>query len=341
MMKNVYDFDDVMIVPKERTINSRKDVSLIRHFQFHEVDGNKIEWSGVPIIASNMDTIGTFLVHNVLAKHFLLTALNKHYTIDDFKKNHHLLVADYFMVTTGISENDYINLIEIVEYTGSKWICIDIANGYIASFFDFCRKVRERFPDKIIVAGNVCTSDMTKKLLSIGVNIVKVGIGSGMACLTRRQTGVGIPQFSAVVDCCSEGCIISDGGIKHPGDVAKALGAGADFVMIGGLFSGHDENGGMTIEDWVVDPSESGEKKVLHKFKYFYGMSSQHAMEKYGDGKMKKYRSSEGDVLKIKYKGQIEDTVYDLLGGIRSTCTYVNAKNIEELKENVSFVCKK
>ena len=280
MMKNVYDFDDVMIVPKESTINSRKDVSLIRHFQFHEVDGNKIEWSGVPIIASNMDTIGTFLVHNVLAKHFLLTALNKHYTIDDFKKNHHLLVADYFMVTTGISENDYINLIEIVEYTGSKWICIDIANGYIASFFDFCRKVRERFPDKIIVAGNVCTSDMTKKLLSIGVNIVKVGIGSGMACLTRRQTGVGIPQFSAVVDCCSEGCIISDGGIKHPGDVAKALGAGADFVMIGGLFSGHDENGGMTIEDWVVDPSESGEKKVLHKFKYFYGMSSQHEMEK-------------------------------------------------------------
>jgi GMP reductase len=334
--KIVYDFDDVMIVPTESHINSRKDVSLIKTFQFNGVNGEKIEWEGIPIIASNMDTIGTFRLHHELAKYRMLTALNKHYTLDDFRENQHLLAPDYFMVTTGTSEFDYDKLVEIVEYTHSKWICIDIANGYISSFFDFCCKVRNRFPNQIIVAGNVCTADITDKLLSSGINIVKVGIGSGLACLTRRQTGVGIPQFSAVVDCSKKGSIVSDGGIRSPGDVVKAFGGGADFVMIGGFFSGHDENNGVIVEDWVYDSSH--QKKTLQKYQYFYGMSSKHAMEKYGEGQMKEYRSSEGDMLKVPYKGRIEDTVKDLLGGIRSACTYVNAENIGELKTNVTFV---
>ena len=335
---NVYEFDDVMIIPKESSINSRSFVSLTRRFEFTGQNGEKIVWQGIPIIASNMDTIGTFSVHRELAKYNMLTALNKHYTIDDYKQNEEYVHNDYFMVTTGISDTDYDNLIEIVEYTDCKWICIDIANGYISSFFEYCCKVRNRFPDKIIIAGNVCTSDLTRKLLCAGINIVKIGIGSGMACLTRRQTGVGIPQLSAIFDCSKEGCIVSDGGIRSPGDVVKALGGGADFVMIGGYLSGHDENAGVVVENWVQD--EFGNKKVLQKYKEFYGMSSKHAMEKYGSGKMADYRSSEGDVLRVPYKGAIEDTIKDMLGGIRSACTYVNADTIEELKDNVSFVYK-
>jgi len=336
MRYNVYDFDDVMIIPKESNINSRSDVSLLRRFVFNGLDGQPIEWEGIPIIASNMDTIGNFRVHSELAKYKMLTALNKHYTLDDFKKNKKLLRDDYFMVTTGISDKNYDNLVEIIEYTDCKWICIDVANGYISSFFKYCCKIRNQFPNKIIIAGNVCTADMTNKLLCAGINIVKVGIGSGMACLTRRQTGVGIPQLSAVMDCSKEGRIISDGGIRSPGDVVKALGAGADFVMIGGFFSGHDENDGMVVENWTYDAN--GNKKTIEKYQQFYGMSSKYAMEKYEvDGKMADYRSSEGDLLKIPYKGQIEDTVKDLLGGIRSACTYVDAKTIEELKDDVSF----
>lgn len=336
--KIVYEFDDVMIIPTESQINSRADVSLIKSFQFNGLHEEKIEWEGIPIIASNMDTIGTFQLHHELAKHKMLTALNKHYSLNDYKCNESFLIPDYFMVTTGISDIDYDKLVEIVEYTHAKWICIDIANGYISSFYDFCYKVRNQFPNKIIVAGNVCTSDMTHKLLSIGINIVKVGIGSGLACLTRKQTGVGISQFSAVVDCSKEGSIISDGGIRSSGDVVKAFGGGADFVMIGGFFSGHDENNGVIVEESVYDSSHT---KTLQKYQYFYGMSSKYAMEKYEGGKMKEYRCSEGDVLKIPYKGQIKDTVRDLLGGIRSACTYVNAKNISELKTKVQFVYRK
>ena len=243
-----------------------------------------------------MDTIGTFRVHSELSKYNLLTALSKHYTVEDYKSNERLLHKDYFMVTTGISDNDYNNLIDIVEYTDCKWICIDVANGYISSFFEYCCKVRNRFPDKIIVAGNVCTSELTRKLLCAGINIVKVGIGSGMSCLTRKQTGVGIPQLSAVFDCSREGCIVSDGGIKSPGDVVKALGGGADFVMIGGYFSGHDENSGINIEDWVPDATADN-KKVLQKYQQFYGMSSRYAMEKHGGGSIADYSCPEGAVL--------------------------------------------
>jgi GMP reductase len=223
------------------------------------------------------------------------------------------------------------NLIEIMEYTKCRWICIDVANGYMQTFVNFCKTVRVLFPDKIIVAGNVVTGFMVKKLaLEGGVDIIKVGIGSGSACLTRRQTGVGRPQLQTVIECvemCEEihAFIASDGGIKYPGDMSKAFGAGAHFVMLGGVFSGHDENPGEIIE-------ENGQK-----FKMFYGMSSSFAMEKYF-GKMEDYRSSEGAVIKVPYKGPIEKTVKDFLGGLRSTCTYVGAATLENLPKCTIFV---
>lgn len=254
--------------------------------------------------------------------------MNKFYTLKDYldaKKRGIILEQDYFMVSTGISIENYINLVDIMENINCKWICIDVANGYMTSFVEFCKKVREKFPNKIIVAGNVVTPEMVEKLLhEVDVDVVKIGIGPGSACLTRMKTGVGIPQFTAINKCRAR-YIISDGGIKSPGDMVKAFGAGADFVMMGGAFAGHDENLGEIVE-------ENGEK-----FKLFYGMSSKHAMVKYY-GKMNDYRASEGTVLKIKYKGKLEDTVNDYLGGLRSACTYTNSATLNDFVNNAEFI---
>jgi GMP reductase len=339
-LKKELDFNDVLILPQPSDMFSRSQVKLEREFHFCNSHTNKIvSWTGIPIIAANMDTTGTFEVCAVLQKYKMVTALNKFYTVDDYKATKVHLDPEYFMVSTGISDENMQNLIEIMEYTKCRWICIDVANGYMQNFVNFCKTVRTLFPDKIIIAGNVVTGNMVQKLaLEGGVDIIKVGIGSGSACLTRRQTGVGRPQLHTIIDCI-ETCknmkksliadmnvyIASDGGIRYPGDMSKAFGAGADFVMLGGVFSGHDENPGEVIE-------ENGQK-----YKLFYGMSSSLAMEKYF-GKMEDYRSSEGAVIKVPYKGPIEKTVKDFLGGLRSTCTYVGAATIEDLPKCTTFV---
>ncbi len=326
------DFHNVLIRPKRTTISSRSQVTLEREFSFPH---STMKWSGIPVIASNMDTTGTFGIYNVLSKYKMITCLNKFYNLKDFmdfnNKNDERLDPNYFMISTGIDEREFSNLNDIVEYTKAKWICVDVANGYMEQVVSYCEKLRVCFPDKIIVAGNVATREMVEELIINGkVDVVKIGIGPGSACLTRLKTGVGVPQLSAIIECAdaAHGCggyIIGDGGITCPGDMAKAFGGGADFVMCGGVFSGHYENPGEVIE-------EKGEK-----FKLFYGMSSKLAMEKHY-GKMEKYRSSEGRVIKVKLKGYLENTILDYLGGIRSTCAYINAHKIKHMSKCVTFV---
>ena len=238
---------------------------------------------------------------------------------------------DYFMISTGIDERNFSNLNDIVTFTKCKWLCVDIANGYMEQLVYFCQKCRASFKDVILVAGNVATREMVEELVINGkVDIVKVGIGPGSACLTRLKTGVGVPQLSAIMDCADaahglNANIIGDGGITCPGDMAKAFGGGADLVMCGGVFAGHEENPGELIE-------LNGEK-----FKLFYGMSSDHAQKKYY-GKMNKYRSSEGRVIKVIYKGNLENTVNDYLGGLRSTCTYINSSCIKYMPKCTTFL---
>ena len=325
------DYNDVLIRPKRSTLTSRSEVDLIRTITFPT---SKQTWSGVPIIAANMDTIGTFDVYKVLSKHKIITAFHKFYTLRQFE-NMAGLDPNYFAVSTGISEYDFGKLNEIMNSNfGSrvKFICIDVANGYMEQLIDFCSKVRDLYPSKILIAGNVVTREITEELILKGkVDIVKVGIGPGSACTTRLKTGVGMPQLSSISECADaahgvNGYIIGDGGITCPGDVSKGYGAGADFIMIGGIFSGHDENPGDIITE------DNGDK-----FKLFYGMSSDTAMNKHF-GEMAKYRSSEGKTVKIKYKGPLENTVSDILGGVRSTCTYINAKQIKNIPKCCTFV---
>lgn len=322
------DFHDVLIRPKRSEMSSRSEVNLERKFRF---PNSGQEWEGIPIIAANMDTVGTFSVYLELSKHKILTALHKFYSADDFIANKNILNKEYFMVSTGINDSDMERLKSIVSVIDVKFICIDVANGYMNKLCDFCLKVRELYPDKVLVAGNVVTREITEDLILRGkVDIVKVGIGPGSACLTRTQTGVGMPQLSAIMECSDaahgvNGHIIGDGGITCPGDMSKAFCGGSDFVMMGGQFAGHDENPGEMIEEDGV------------KYKLFYGMSSDTAMNNHY-GKMDKYRSSEGRTIKLKYKGKLEDTVLNYLGGVRSTCTYMNAHTIKNMGKCCTFV---
>ena len=322
------DFSDVLIRPKRTTLESRNDIILEREFTFPH--STQI-WNGIPIIASNMDTVGTVDMYEALKSKNMLTCFHKFMNIDQYPDNE----RNSYAISIGIRTEDFLKLSEIYNYTPEKCniICIDIANGYLSKLINFCKKVRKLIPHCILIAGNVVTREMTEDLIVNGkVDIVKVGIGSGSVCTTRIQTGVGMPQLSAIMECAdaAHGCngyIISDGGITCPGDCAKAFGAGADFVMLGSMLAGHKESGGELVMD----------SKTKKQYKIFYGMSSDTAMNKHYGG-VNKYRSSEGKTVKIDYRGPVENTINDLLGGIRSTCTYVNSAKLKDLSKCTTFV---
>lgn len=324
-------FKDVMIRPKRSTLKSRSQVSLERTYQFRNADRS---WTGIPIIAANMDTVGTFETARVLAGERLLTAIHKHYDVDDwrtFLASTPDELCHYVMVSTGTSDDDFKRLSSILALDDRlAFVCIDVANGYSEHFVNFVTRVREAFPKHILVAGNVVTGEMTEELLLAGADIIKVGIGPGSVCTTRVKTGVGYPQISAVIECADaahglNGHVVSDGGCTCPGDVSKAFGAGADFVMLGGMLAGHDESGGDLIE-------EDG-----RSYRLFYGMSSDTAMTKYHGG-VANYRASEGKTVKVPARGPLSNTLTDILGGVRSTCTYVGASKLKELSKRTTFI---
>ncbi|XP_059141040.1 GMP reductase 2-like [Physella acuta] len=324
------DFKDVLVRPKRSTLKSRADVDLTRSFIFRN---SKKTYTGIPVIAANMDTVGTFEMAQRMASHLMFTTIHKHYTIEEWKefaeKNKSCL--PFVAASSGIGDRDLEKLSAILSAVPDiTYICIDVANGYSEHFVQFVRDVRRKYPEHTIMAGNVVTGEMVEELLLSGADIIKVGIGPGSVCTTRKKTGVGYPQISAVLECADAahglgGHIISDGGCTCPGDVSKAFGAGADFVMLGGMLAGHTESGGEIIE------------KDGKKFKLFYGMSSATAMKKHAGG-VAEYRASEGKTVTIPYRGDVENTIQDILGGVRSTCTYVGASKLKELSRRTTFI---
>lgn len=331
-----YDFDDVLIRPKRSTMKSRKDVVLERSFKFMH---SCREWTGIPLVASNMDTSGTFDMARALSKHKMITALNKFYTVEeliDFFKDFD--APDYVAYSLGIRDEDFEKLNKVLKHgLGEKFnfIVLDVPNAYLERFIRKLEELRKICPRHTIIAGNCVTNEITEEIILRGADIVKVGIGSGSACTTRRKTGVGYPQLSAVFECadaahglttkCGYGLVMSDGGAVYPCDVAKAFGGGADFVMSGSLFSGFDESGGTLVE-------KNGEK-----FKEYYGMSSSTAMKKHYGG-VAGHRASEGRTLHIPYKGAVEEFIQDVLGGLRSTATYIGALKLKEFPKRTTFV---
>jgi GMP reductase len=338
------DFSDVLIRPKRSTLSSRKEVSLERTYQFKHSNAT---WTGVPILAANMDGVGTFDMAVALAGYNMITCLVKSYSLEDLEDNFSKFFSYNTAISTGTSDRDFTKLQSILyKYPDMiRFICIDIANGYSEHFGEFVAKVRKLCPTKTIIAGNVVTADMTQELILRGADIVKVGIGPGSVCTTRIQTGVGYPQLSAIIECADAahglgGHIIADGGCTCPGDIAKAFGAGADFVMLGGMLAGHTEGGGESIVEYHTTNKVTSDGNPIFEtkqFVQFYGMSSDTAMTKHHGG-VAEYRSSEGRTVKVPYKGPVAKTVQDILGGVRSTCTYVGAKSLKDLSKCTTFV---
>lgn len=323
------DFRDVLIRPKRSVLKTRADVSLEREFRFKHT---QTTWQGIPVIASNMDHTGTFNMAIALSSHHLLTVLDKFLSLDEWKafiKAHPDTLRSSFL-SAGIAEADFEKVNAIMKMAPIPFICLDVANGYTERFVSHLEQLRERYPKTVIMAGNVVTGEMVEELILSGADIVKIGIGPGSVCTTREKTGVGYPQLSAIIECADAahglgGLVCADGGCTTPGDVAKAFAAGADFVMLGGMLAGHDESLGEVIE-------ESGKK-----YKRFYGMSSAEAMERH-HGSIADYRSSEGRSVNVPYRGPVKNTILDILGGIRSTCTYVGAHRLKELSKRTTFI---
>jgi GMP reductase len=330
------DFQDVLIRPKRSTLKSRSEVSLLRSFVERHTGAKTRDV--VPIVASNMDTTGVISVAETLTTHRALTALHKFHTVDELSQISDE-VAQHCFVSMGITEKDMNFLKEIVSrheiFSRFYGLCVDVANGYQENFVSAVAKIREiagqTFP--YILAGNVVTADMTEALILAGASAVKVGIGPGFACTTRLVAGVGYPQLSAVIECADAAHglgaqICSDGGCRTSGDVAIAFGGGADFVMLGGMLAGHEQSGGDLVE------------KDGQKYKRFYGMSSDVALEKYYSDKQagNRYRASEGREVLIPYRGDLNNTFAEILGGVRSACTYVGASRLKELSKRTTFV---
>ena len=328
------DFKDVLIRPKRSTLSTRSNVDISREFRFRNAG---VEYHGVPIVAANMDTIGTFAMAQALDAFELSTALHKHYEVGEYVAFFRALqrkTAAFYSLGIGRSDEEKFHKVMAEAGSGAdsviRGVCIDVANGYTESFVRFVAKARERYPHLVIMAGNVVTGEMTEELILSGADIVKVGIGPGSVCTTRKMTGVGYPQLSAIIECADaahglEGHICADGGCTTPGDIAKAFGGGADFVMLGGMLAGHDECGGEIVE------RDGG------RFQRFYGMSSKAAMEKYAGG-VAQYRAAEGKEVLVPYRGPVAGTVQEILGGVRSACTYVGARRLREFSKRTTFV---
>ena len=324
-------FDDVLLEPKRSTLSSRKDVDMTRKFTFRN-SGKVVNF--LPIFASNMDGVGTFSMAKVLQEYKMMTVITKSTTADQWREAvGNGVRLQSVSVCTGTNKmwdpeaEDYRNMQEVLNsFPDIKFITVDVANAYHENFVDFIKKVRDEYPDKVIIAGNVVTPEMTEELIINGADVVKIGIGPGSVCTTRTMTGVGVPQFSAILDCADaangvDGHIIADGGCVYPGDIAKAFGGGAHMVMIVGMLAGHDES-----EQPVIDGNVE-----------FYGMSSDRAREKHGKRK-DGYRGNEGRHIKLPHRGPVQPTVEDILGGVRSACTYIGARRLKDMPKCASFV---
>ena len=385
------DYKDVLIRPKRSVLGSRKEVDLNRSYSWRNYNGinpfasfatkkrleeNAInpsyelceedeiypdselsstpDWSGIPLMAANMDGVGTFTMADTLSRQGMFTCLVKTYSVNDlvnYFDTDDYLRTNHVAMSIGISDSDHDKFRNVYEQSDSslKYVCIDVANGYSERFANFVREFRQLYPNIVIIAGNVVTREMTEELILAGADIIKVGIGPGSVCTTRLQTGVGFPQLSSVIECADAahglgGHIIADGGIVQPGDIAKAFGAGADFVMMGGMLAGHNEGGGDVVTKHIATGGayKTPEGTFIpyfeeRNFVQFYGMSSKAANDKHFGG-LKEYRSSEGRDVLVPYRGAVGDTIQDILGGLRSTCTYVGAGKLKNLSKCTTFV---
>lgn len=327
------DFSDILLVPKRSTIESRKEINLERVFHFRY---STMPWAGIPIISSNMTSVTTPKVAEKMLEHHMLACQPKNVRFP--------FSSDDLIPSVGLN-SDYGDF----EY---GFLCVDVPNGYIENIVSLTKAIRDLHQERVtLIVGNVVTAEQTEALILAGADIIKIGIGGGSACSTRIKTGVGMPQLSAVIECADaahglNGLIISDGGCQVTGDVCKAFAAGADFVMLGGMLAGHEENAKICIT--CEGTGSISTLDLVHSIKCtycdglgknydFYGSSSERSNNETAGG-LKNYRASEGWEIKLPNRGSIENTLQDIEGGLRSACAYVGAKNLKSLSKCATFV---
>ena len=338
------DFDDVLIKPCKSNLRSRNEVNLF---------ANKIEnYFGrvVPLIAANLDTVGTFSMAKALFDFNCMTCLHKHYETSQYINFFNSITPDQkklIFYSVGANSKDLGKLKSVVNEVEINNICLDVANAYSPIILETVEKIKKIVGKNIILmVGNIATPEIIEDFNKMNVHFIKCGIGSGAVCTTRKVAGIGVPQFSCILDCVKEATkygihICSDGGCRYPSDVVKAIAGGSSMVMLGSVLSGHEECEGEWEEEgeviWEKGKPPLATGKFIKKNMIFYGMSSKEAMNKYHDG-VADYRASEGKCVKVPYKGNVQHTIKEILGGIRSACAYVGAKNLVDLEKCSSFI---
>jgi len=320
-LKEVLTYQDVLLVPQYSNIKSRSEVDISGELQ----SGLRLQ---MPIIASPMDTVSTSPMASAMDANGGMAIIHRYNSIEDQCKHIECLPSDAIVGGAIGMGGDFRERAESLILAGAQVICVDVAHGHHSSMREALAWLKQNCSSSVhIMAGNIATLDGFNALADWGADSVRCNIGGGSICTTRVQTGHGVPGLHTIFDCAtSENTgnvkIIADGGIKNSGDIVKALAAGADFVMVGSLLSGTDQSPGAIIQ------TKEG------NFKYYRGMASRDAQVDWRG----RVGTPEGVSTKVPYKGDVNDVLEDLIGGVRSGLSYSGARTIEELQRKAKFV---
>lgn len=324
-------FDDVLISPQFSNIKSRKDVDLTTTISDLTLK--------LPIFSAPMDTVSGPEMNEALYDHGAMGCLHRFMSIEENVKQFY--ESDRKAVVS-VGLNDW-ERVEALYADGANKFLLDVANGAQMQVVEWVKQFRAKYKNEWLMVGNFASyNTITDFVVALNenahyVDAWRVGIGPGAACTTRIKTGIGVPQLSAIIDCARTGYdIVADGGIKNAGDVAKALAAGAKAVMLGSMLAGTAESPG----DLISRPSKkqplSCDMLMMDHFKSYRGSASKESYE--AQGKSQDYISAEGESFLVPYKGPVKDVLKDIEGGLRSSFTYVGAKNLNEFQEKAIFV---
>ena len=321
-MNEYLTFDDVLISPNYSGLASRK-LSDIR-FNYKDL------YLDTPIISAPMDTISGVEMCIKMAQLGGLGILHRFWSIEDNVKayvqiHHNLFDFGRFCnvgVAVGSSEREWERVTQLYQH-GARIFCVDVAHGHSKTCGDMVKNIKELNTNNFVIAGSVATGAGADYLVGCGADLIRVGIGGGSVCLTRQKTGIGVPQLGAIMECAraSKKPIIADGGIRTAGDACKAIAAGASLVMLGGMLAGTDETPGQEVGDTKI----------------FRGMASKEVNEEYY-GEMPLWKTAEGVQTHVKKRGPVSSVINDIVGGLKSSLSYVGVNNIEDYQKRATFI---
>lgn len=318
-MDTALTFDDVLLLPNYNHWDSRRLVDIT------STDKTGRFSLAMPIMSANMDTITGAEMAKFMHSKGGIGVLHRFMDIHTNEKIFRSVHCPVF-VSVGCAEHEY-ERIEALRDAGAEYFCVDVAHAHSKILGKALKRFRQMLPNSFIMAGNVATYAGADYLVSLGADIVKVGIGGGSVCTTRIKTGFGVPSLKAIKDCSRiNRSIVADGGIRMSGDIVKALAFGADFVMVGGMLAGTKPTPGKVVTN------SNGQKVKLYR-----GMASKEAQEDFM-GPLTGWKTAEGVSIEVPYREDEDLIIHDIIGGLRSGLTYGGANSIKELQRKLDYV---